>query len=302
MDTLRIQHLAGYGLEVPDLAVAENFFTVFGLTPEHAGDLLQMHSRQAGPAEVLVLEAPHKKLHHLSFAIREDDLERFTKHLPTMGCAVVTPPFGAIREGLWFQDPWGTWVNLVPMTPTSSEPSVKEREERVDRHKWRELDRHVRPNRLGHALIFTPDYQRAELFYQQALGMRTSDVVKEKIIFLSGGTGIRDHHCFGLVPSTHRGLQHSSFHVNSIDDIGFGARQLHQAGYTQGLGPGRHALASNLFYYARDPWGSFAEYYSDMDKISEDWTASEWVNEPYIWPVFEPEFWGKEMNRNLEHR
>lgn len=304
VDVLRIEYLAGYGLEVPDVVVAEKFFTAYGLAPGYDGSILQMRSKQSAVPELLCLPGAHKRLHHLSFAIREQDLGPFADHLAKMGVAVVTPPFGIIRTGLWFQDPWGTWVNLTPAKigpPVDHLPALH-MEQRVDHHKWREMERNVRPNRLGHALIFTPDSQRAETFFQNALGMRTSDVVTGKITFMSGGRGIRDHHCFGLVSSTHRGFQHGSFHVDSIDDIGFGALQLQKAGYREGHGLGRHALASNLFYYARDPWGSWIEYYTDMDKISEQWKAGEWNELPYIWPAFQAEFWKNEMNGNFEPR
>ncbi|NBN97402.1 MAG: hypothetical protein EBV41_07255, partial [Actinobacteria bacterium] len=146
----------------------------------------------------------------------------------------------------------------------------------VDRHLWQELERDIRPNKLGHLLMFTHDYDKSEAFYVNALGLRITDKVPGKVAFLSGGKGIRDHHCFGLIPSTHRGFQHGSFHVDSVDDIGFGALQMRKAGFKEGFGLGRHAIASNLFYYVRDPWGSWVEYYTDMDKISEAWQSREW--------------------------
>lgn len=304
METLRVQTLAGYGLEVPDLSVAEKFYTAFGLACDPAGDALQLRTAQAGPAELVVVKGVQKRLHHLSFAVRDQDLARFDEQLRKFGVTPATPPFGAVREGLWFEDPWGTWVNLVPVR---SEPPVLALapvviQPRVDRHLWQELNTEIRPRKLGHLLMFTHDYDRVEAFYCNALGLRITDKVPGKVAFLSGGTGIRDHHCFGLIPSTHRGFQHSSFHVDSIDDIGFGAMQMRKAGYTEGFGLGRHALASNLFYYTRDPWGSWVEYYSDMDKISEAWQSREWKGLPYIWPDWAPEFWGKEMNANLEPR
>jgi hypothetical protein len=49
---------------------------------------------------------------------------------------------------------------------------------------------------------------------------------------MAGGSGVRDHHCFGLINSTHRGFQHSSFQVNSVDEIGLGAMQMQKAGFT----------------------------------------------------------------------
>jgi catechol-2,3-dioxygenase len=152
-------------------------------------------------------------------------------------------------------------------------------------------------------LLFTGDFEQAESWLCQALGLRVSDRAAGKVSFLSGGTGVRDHHCFGLINSTHRGFQHSSFHVDSFDDIGFGSWQMRQAGFADQFGLGRHALASNLFLYVRDPWGSWLEYYTDMDKISEAWVARDWKELPYVWgPTWSPEFWANEMNANLEPR
>ena len=40
-----------------------------------------------------------------------------------------------------------------------------------------------------------------------------------------------------------------------------------------------------------------------MDKISEAWESRDWNNLPYIWgPKWSPEFWGGEMNANVEPR
>ena len=302
MDQLRVEYLAGYGLQVPDVTLAEAFYTAFGLQADTTPAALQMRTKALGPAELVIVKGPKKRLHHLSFAIRQQDMAAFSERLKTFGIDTVTPPFGPIRDGLWFQDPWGTWVNLVPV---EAKPPVLVAEAvllqpRVDRHLWQELERDIRPNKLGHLLMFTHDYDKSEAFYVNALGLRITDKVPGKVAFLSGGKGIRDHHCFGLIPSTHRGFQHGSFHVDSVDDIGFGALQMRKAGFKDGFGLGRHAIASNLFYYVRDPWGSWVEYYTDMDKISEAWQSREWNGLPYIWPDWAPEFWGKEMNANLE--
>ncbi|WP_397284329.1 VOC family protein [Pandoraea sputorum] len=97
------------------------------------------------------------------------------------------------------------------------------------------------------------------------------------------------------------GFQHASFQVPSFDDIGYGAWRMREAGYGDGFGPGRHAIASNLFHYVRDPWGSWVEFYADMDKITDRWLCRDWNDLPYTWgPRWSPEFWGKEMNANLE--
>jgi hypothetical protein len=40
-------------------------------------------------------------------------------------------------------------------------------------------------------------------------------------------------------------------------------------GWQPGWGFGRHVIGSNFFYYIRDPWGSLAEYFYDLDQIPE---------------------------------
>lgn len=305
--TLRVQHLAGFGLEVPDMQVAEAFYTAFGLNAGTEDDVMHLRTdaalKTSAPSEIVVVKgAGQKRLQHLSFAVLPEDVPRFEEHLHGMGVRTVTPPFGQLRQGLWFQDPWGTWVNLVPTVPHVLELAAVTMEPRIDRHLWQDLRKAVRPDKLGHLLIFTPEWERAEQFFVQALGLRVSDRAVGKVSFMSGGSGVRDHHCFGLINGTHRGFQHGSFHVSSIDQVGLGGLQMHKAGYQEGFGVGRHALASNLFHYTRDPWGTWVEYYADMDKISEAWTPKDWNDLPYIWPQWAPEFWGKEMNANHEAR
>ena len=288
MDALRVQHLAGYGLEVPDLTVARDFYTAFGLSAQLQGDKLQLRSASTGPADIVMLKGAHKRLHHLSFAINEGDVERFSERLKAAGCPAVTPPFGAIRGR--------AVVSRIRAAPGSI--SRRSRRSRPcsssNRCSCRPVSiatsgRNCRARdpaqQAGAPLdLHPPTTERTEAFFCDVLGLRVADRAFGKASFLAAGSGIRDHHCFGLIPSTHRGFQHSSFHVDSVDAIGFGAMQMRKAGYTEGFGLGRHALASNLFYYTRDPWGSWVEYYSDMDKISEAWQSRDWRELPYIWP------------------
>jgi catechol-2,3-dioxygenase len=297
----RVIGLNGVGLQVPDVAVAEKFYGAFGLEARRRGSAVGFGASGGGDAILVLPGSGPKRMHHLSFIIRPGDEERFSEKIHKAGLKTSTAPDGAPREGLWFQDPWGTWINLSPGASPYQGEEVKPEEAKVDHHKWKELNRDPKPLRIGHMLVFTPDYEKAEAFYTDVVGLQTADRAKGKVSFMSAGDGLRDHHCFGLIPSTHRGYQHASFKVTSIDDIGFGAWRMRNAGYKESFGPGRHALASNLFHYFRDPWGSWIEYYCDMDRITDAWQCRDWSELPYIWgPEWAPEFWGKEMNGNFE--
>jgi hypothetical protein len=95
------------------------------------------------------------------------------------------------------------------------------------------------------------------------------------VAFLHGAHG-SDHHLLALVGSTHRGFHHSSWEVGSVQEVGLGSAQMMRAGYTKGWGVGRHVLGANYFYYAADPWGSYAEFSADIDFIPADfdWPAN----------------------------
>lgn len=314
MNEPKVIGLAGFGLQVPDVAVAEKFYGAFGLAGERRGVALGFRSagRAAQDADDIVVlpGSSQKRMHHISFTIRPGDEDAFQEKLRKAGLETRSAPDGAPRLGLWFQDPWGTWINLNPgISPYPEESKraalqdqkVAAARDHVDVARWRELNRDPRPARIGHLLMFTPDFKKSEAFFSSVLGLRTTDRASGKAAFMAAGDGVVDHHCFGLVPSTHRGMQHASFQVAGIDDIGLGLWRMRQAGYKESFGPGRHALASNLFHYIRDPWGSWVEYYADMDRISSKWECRDWNELPYIWgPEWAPEFWTNEMNGNNE--
>ncbi len=300
MNTPKVIGFAGFGLEVPDLDVAAKFYGAFGLDVRHQADWLGLRSPGRPQDEAVIVRGTRKRLHHIAFTIAPADENQFAEKLQKAGMQVGSAPAGGHRPGLWFQDPWGTWINLIPgARPPPAAPAPHG--DRIDVARWQELSRDPKPARIGHMLMFTPDYPKAEAFFTDVLGLRTTDRAAGKVSFMAAGDGTIDHHCFGLIPSTHRGYQHASFQVGSIDDIGFGAARMAKAGYKEGFGPGRHALASNLFHYVRDPWGSWIEYYCEMDKISDQWQTRDWNELPYIWgPEWSPEFWGKQMNGNFE--
>ncbi len=95
--------------------------------------------------------------------------------------------------------------------------------------------------------------------------------------------GAGDHHVFDIIQSSHPGLHHSSWEVGGIDEIGYGAAVMSARGHHDGWGLGRHTLGSNLFYYLREPWGSWVECTTDLDRITEDWQANDWEVPPAVW-------------------
>jgi hypothetical protein len=50
-----------------------------------------------------------------------------------------------------------------------------------------------------------------------------------------------------------------------------------------------HTIGSNFFHYNPDPWGSWIEWFSDIDQIDDCWVASDWDVPPHLWGAPPPE-------------
>ncbi|MNI61470.1 Glyoxalase/Bleomycin resistance protein/Dioxygenase superfamily protein [compost metagenome] len=144
----------------------------------------------------------------------------------------------------------------------------------------------VRPRRLSHIMLFTPDVARTVGFYERALGIRLSDRSEHIVAFMHTVHGA-DHHTVAFVQSHAPGFHHCSWDVTSVNEVGLGAMRMADQGWKQGWGFGRHVLGSNYFYYVRDPWGSYSEYSCDIDFVPAgiDWQAGNHPPEDslYLW-------------------
>ena len=60
-------------------------------------------------------------------------------------------------------------------------------------------------------------------------------------------------------------------------------------GREAGWGLGRHTIGSNFFHYNPDPWGSWIEWFSDIDQIDDCWVAGDWDVPPHLWGAPPPE-------------
>lgn len=287
---LGVHSLDHFTLVVPAADDAEKFYGLFGLNVKeengHLGIYTHGHPQRWGT----VAEGPRKKLHYVSFGCFEEDLPKFKERLETMRIDRLDPPKGFETNGLWFRDPDGTLVEIHvaeksspnekwPVDPFGGKPGQANAPSRSKAPP-------TYPRRLAHILLFTRDIPKTIAFYRDVLGMRLSDRSGDLIAFMHGIHG-SDHHMIAFVKSEGPGLHHCSWDVASINEIGVGALHMADKGFTYGWGLGRHVLGSNYFHYVRDPWGSYAEYSSDIDYIpvDHDWTSGDHPPEDsfYVW-------------------
>ena len=289
-----------YTLEVPDLAVAETFYDAFGLDVKAEGRGLGIYAAGNSHCWGSFLEGPKKKLHHLSFGAFEDDMPRFRARLEELRIERLDPPPGYESNGIWFRDNEGVLVEIKVAEKVS--PNVKTTfgesggPAGIANAPMRKTLKKVRPRRLSHVLMFRKDVMESVKFYNRVLGLRLSDHSGGRIAFMHAIHG-SDHHLVAMAQSEGPGFHHSSWDVGSINDIGNGAMQMLDKGYSKGWGLGRHVIGSNYFHYVRDPWGSFSEFSADIDYIPvvQDWQATDYAPEDML------SVWGPEMPAEFVH-
>jgi catechol 2,3-dioxygenase-like lactoylglutathione lyase family enzyme len=275
---------------VPDLRPAADFYRAFGLDVREEENGLSLYTAGHPHRWARFVEGKEKRLRCLSFGAFEDDMDRFRQRLRERGIAEIDPPKGLASNGLWLRDPEGLAIEI--RVAEKSSPSDKMPMAMVSAPVGtaaapsRSRAPAVRPRRLAHALMFSSDINRTIGFYEGVLGLRLSDRSGDGIAFMHGVHG-SDHHMVAFARSSGAGLHHLSWDVASVDEIGLGAMQMADKGFSAGWGLGRHVLGSNYFHYVRDPWGSWSEYSADIDYIpaGHDWQSGDHPGEDafYVW-------------------
>jgi len=293
-----IHSIDHFALEVPALAKAEEFFTLFGLEVSQEATRLALRTVGDALPWSYIYQGSTKRLAYLSFSCFAEEYEGLVAQIKTAkGVTSVEGGPYVSPEGFWFHDPDGNLMQLKAgpkRTPAGISPQGDTSRRAGQRGAVpRNQVKRVHPVRLSHVLLFTPDVDRAIAFCSEALGLRLSDRSRDIVAFNHARHG-SDHHLVAYAKSTARGWHHSSWDVPSVHDVGLGAEQMRKGGYGEGWGTGRHVLGSNYFHYVRDPWGSFAEYSADIDFVPAGmtWQAGDFPPEDslYVWGPEMPEY------------
>jgi catechol 2,3-dioxygenase-like lactoylglutathione lyase family enzyme len=292
---LAVHSINRFVFSVPKLEDAERFYQAFGLDPRREGKTLGLYAFGHPHCWGTIHEGGTvKKLAYLSYGIYQEDEDAFRKKL-----APCEPHPLSDGKGLWVRDPDGMPTQLVvapkvspsgKTVPTVFPPVAAGKGKAPSRSQAKP----VRPRYLSHLVRFTPDVPRMLQWSEDVLGLKLSDKSLDIVAFMHSPHG-SDHHMSAYAKSNGTGLHHTSWDVGSFHEVGQGAEQMRIAGYTEGWGVGRHVLGSNYFYYARDPWGSYAEYSFDIDYVPAGfaWPAADHPPEDsfYVWgPAVPPDF------------
>lgn len=291
-------------LEVPEVGPGIQFYSDAGLVARQEGNDAFLRCRGQDRDSIVLLGGfARKRLHHI--ALRADDLDGIAAKIGKAGGELCAVPDRFEDNGLWVTDPNGMLIHLVECAP---DPALEPGETyainapgRIVRNRRSAMlpsaaYADANPLRLGHILVFSPDVMASVRFVTETLGMGLADRAQDIIAFTCAQRN-SDHHVVAFAKSPGVGFHHASFQVADPDEVGRGGRALLTKSGRGDWGFGRHTIGSNFFHYIQDPWGSWFEYYSDMDYIDDyaAWTPTNYGMEDSLTN------WGPAVPRDFVH-
>lgn len=131
----------------------------------------------------------------------------------------------------------------------------------------------VNITQLGHAVLEVEDkdFDGILQFLTEIMNFKISDVSGDQI----GWAWLRAfpnplHHSFAINRGKEQKLNHISFQIEAIDDLGISQKRLIENNVPIVFGPGRHAPSGSLFLYYLDPDGLTLEYSQGMEEFPEE--------------------------------
>lgn len=288
-----IVRLSHAELRVTDLAWSRAYYVdLLGLqvTHEEADTIYLRAMEERGHHCLILRQAAEASVGGLGFKLwSEEDLDRAAAWFAGKGLPVawVERPF--MGRVLATRDPWG--VPLEFYARMERLPPI---------HQKYALYRGVKPLRIDHFNLFSPDVDKAVLFYGE-MGFRLTEYTADEEtgrtwaawmhrkggvhdIAFTNGTGPRLHHVAFWVPTP----------LNIIDLLDL----MSTSGYLANIerGPGRHGISNAFFLYIRDRDGHRTEIYcSDYQTTDPDLEPIKWdLKDPQrqtLWGAPAPRTW-----------
>ncbi len=272
-----ISALRSVALTVPDLTLAEDFFTrtwrlqvvartdnalyLRGAGSDH--HLLALH-HAPGAARILHITLRARSLNALSLAAQKTVAAGGRVLAPT---APLAEPGGG--QAMTLTDPDGRVFRLVY------------EDEQLDT-----IDAPDMPLRLAHVVLNSSHVENTRQFMETALDFSMSDRTRIMAFMRCNN----DHHSVALGDTDNNALNHIAFLMPDIDAVMRGGGRMQEAGFPIEWGPGRHGPGDNAFNYFIGPFDLVIEYTAEVEQIDDSYQTgqpSDWT-----WPPGRVDQWG----------
>jgi catechol 2,3-dioxygenase-like lactoylglutathione lyase family enzyme len=263
---MALHRLTTITIGVPDVAAAAAFYRDFGLVEGAPGVFATGH----GGEQLRLLPATKRGLVELGIGADDpDDVARIARSLARLD--VATSHDATALQAVERVTGLAVTVTVTPRLagprPERAACNAPGRVERANRCADGVLrDERVRPTNLSHVALASPDQAATIRFFTDGLGFAVSD----RLPFMAFMRCSDDHHNVAIQQGPGTFLHHTAWEVADVDEVGRGGGAMVASDPSRQVwGLGRHAIGSNFFWYLRDPAGNYAEYVSDLDRITD---------------------------------
>ena len=274
----RVSALRSVALNVPDLAVAEHFYTTIwhldvvakteqaiyfrGTGSDH--HLLALHQAD-GPAQIRCVTLRARDASSLE-PIAQAAVDAGGRVLQPLSS--VTEPGGGVSISV--VDPDGRIFEVVHGDELHS-----------DSHEASD-----KPIRLAHAVLNSHDVESTRRFMEAVFDFSLSDRTRIMAFMRCNN----DHHSIALGDTDNDALNHIAFLMTDVDSVMRGGGRMRDAGFGIEWGPGRHGPGHNAFNYFVGPFDEVIEYTAEVQQIDDAYPTgqpSDWT-----WPPGRVDQWG----------
>jgi catechol 2,3-dioxygenase len=270
--------LRSVAFDVPDLALAQDFFTrVWHLKVAHQTaqtvylratgadhHVLALH-QSAGPAAIRCVTWRARSVAALD-AVAQSAVQS--------GGRIISPPGAA-------SDPAGG----VSVTVADADGRIFEVVHGDALHSDTRSDPDA-PIRLAHVVLNSHRIDHAQAFLEQVFDLSRADRTRIMAFMRCNS----DHHSLALGDTDNDALNHVAFLMPDLDGVMRGGGRMKDAGYGIEWGPGRHGPGDNAFNYFVGPFDLVIEYTAEVEQIDDQYVPG--MPEDWKWPPGRIDQWG----------
>jgi len=216
--------------------------------------------------------SPDVEMEALRAALKREDLRPELRSDPLPG----------ISRLLSFVDPEGTRFELIQgWTPTPAQEQIGA----------------LAVTKLGHVALRTPDPLATSNFCADVMGLRVSDWVEDRFVFMRSGY---EHHTLNFARGPVRSLHHLAFELRGPSHMQQACDHLARHKFNILWGPVRHGPGHNTAVYHRNPDGHLVELFHDLDRMIDEelgyFDPRPWHRDrpqrPKVWVGLPRDVWG----------
>ncbi|MET3619947.1 VOC family protein [Burkholderia ambifaria] len=269
--------LRGIAIGVPDLALAEQFYTETWRLAVVARTVDAVYLRGTGAAHhILALHRSEQPdVRSVDFSVASiDALHALAQVIPEHGGAIVSSPDATGEPGGGTQfvarDPQGRILRFIAGDERHADTAEVE----------------DRPVKITHVVLNSADVAVAQRFFEDALGFKLSDRTRIMAFMRCSS----DHHSIALADATENTLNHIAFLMPDLDSVMRGGGRMNDAGYPIEWGVGRHGPGNNVFAYFLGPFDFVIEYTAEVQQVDDTYRTggpADWT-----WPPGRIDQWG----------